>query len=85
MLHKYDPLLAVLLSSDYLPRFSSPYTQPILDSRYSSFNMISVAVVAAAAAAFLPTALAHGGVLAYGFEGKYYQGFAPYNSASGQS
>jgi hypothetical protein len=85
VLHKYDALLANWLSSDYLPRFSSPYTRPLLDFQSSAFNMISVAVVAAAAAAFLPTALAHGGVLAYSFEGKYYQGFAPYNSASGQS
>jgi hypothetical protein len=46
------------------------------------FKMIAVALVAAAA--FVPSVLAHGGVLSYTFEGATYQGFAPYNSPTGQ-
>ncbi|KAJ6580771.1 glycosyl hydrolase family 61-domain-containing protein [Mycena capillaripes] len=37
------------------------------------------------ALAALPKALAHGGVLSYNIGGKVYQGWSPYNSASGQT
>jgi cellulase len=45
--------------------------------------MLATAFIAAAA--LLPQALAHGGVLSYGFEGNWYFGWQPYNSPSGQS
>jgi hypothetical protein len=45
--------------------------------------MIAAALVAAVVA--LPQVLAHGGVLSYNIAGTNYQGFSPYNSASGQT
>ncbi|KAI0755988.1 glycosyl hydrolase family 61-domain-containing protein [Irpex lacteus] len=47
--------------------------------------MIAFAALLAVASATLPTALAHGGVLAYSNAGNWYQGWAPYNSPTGQT
>jgi len=45
--------------------------------------MLAVASILAFAA--IPTAMAHGGVLAYSWGGQWYQGWAPYNSPTGQT
>jgi cellulase len=45
--------------------------------------MFAAALVAAVVA--LPQVLAHGGVLSYNIAGTTYGGWAPYNSASGQT
>jgi lytic cellulose monooxygenase (C1-hydroxylating) len=47
--------------------------------------MFAFAPFLALASATLPTALAHGGVLAYSNAGNWYQGWAPYNSPVGQT
>ena len=44
--------------------------------------MISLVSLALAA---LPLARAHGGVLSYSIDGSWYQGWAPYNSPTGQT
>jgi hypothetical protein len=46
-------------------------------------KMFATAFVIAAVA--LPQVLAHGGVLSYDIGTTHYAGFAPYNSASGQT
>ncbi|KAI0092895.1 cellulose-growth-specific protein [Irpex rosettiformis] len=47
--------------------------------------MVTFAALFAVASAAIPTALAHGGVLAYANGGNWYQGWAPYNSPTGQT
>ena len=41
--------------------------------------------VASLVLAALPLARAHGGVLSYSIAGTYYEGWAPYNSPTGQT
>jgi hypothetical protein len=52
--------------------------------RHSSPIFAMLATLFVAAAAVLPSALAHGGVLSYSWSGQWYQGWAPYNSPTGQ-
>jgi hypothetical protein len=40
---------------------------------------------ALAASLYVGGVAAHGGVIAYSIDGKYYDGWKPYNSASGQT
>ncbi|KAI0826293.1 glycoside hydrolase family 61 protein D [Irpex lacteus] len=47
--------------------------------------MFAVTALLALASSALPSVLAHGGVLAYSNAGKWYQGWAPYNSPTGQT
>ncbi|KAI0337327.1 hypothetical protein BDW22DRAFT_1340024 [Trametopsis cervina] len=47
--------------------------------------MVALTALLAVASAALPTAFAHGGVLSYQNGGKWYQGWQPYNSPSGQT
>ncbi|KAF7799811.1 hypothetical protein EIP86_011053 [Pleurotus ostreatoroseus] len=47
--------------------------------------MFALPALLALASAALPKALAHGGVLAYSNGGTWYQGWAPYNSPTGQT
>ncbi|KAI0693503.1 glycoside hydrolase family 61 protein D [Cytidiella melzeri] len=47
--------------------------------------MFAFATLLVIASAAIPTALAHGGVLAYSNAGNWYQGWAPYNSPTGQT
>ena len=47
--------------------------------------MLALAGIIVAASATLPRAYAHGGVLAYSNAGNWYNGWAPYNSPTGQT
>ncbi|KAI0029608.1 cellulose-growth-specific protein [Vararia minispora EC-137] len=47
--------------------------------------MFALASLTAVASSFLPTVLAHGGVLAYSNAGNWYAGWQPYNSPTGQT
>ncbi|TBU28686.1 glycosyl hydrolase family 61-domain-containing protein [Dichomitus squalens] len=47
--------------------------------------MFAFAILVALASAALPQVFAHGGVLSYKIEGEIFQGWAPYNSPTGQT
>ena len=47
--------------------------------------MFAFASLVALASAALPQVIAHGGVLSYSIDGTWYQGWAPYNSPTGQT
>ncbi|KAF5353259.1 hypothetical protein D9756_007779 [Leucocoprinus leucothites] len=69
---------------NYLPASSdNKFWTLILTIVHLTLKMLALASVALAL--FVTKAQAHGGVLAYSWDGKWYDGWKPYNSPSGQT